>query len=211
MTSKELVTFLEEKKIPISGFYWCCKWNLSLNEKFGIDVGSVKIIYEGFRDQNDRRCESENYYNTLYLCIIFYFEKYDFYLLMETTKNDNTDELTLPTNWYYKSEIYEVKVEKKMINVYKEKSSVNEVTMSEIIWEIIKEEEISHLMTLKDFLDHVEGGCFIDYDGWGYAIREIKISDGPVLREIAKELIIKPSKVPENIPMETTHINWINR
>lgn len=56
--------------------------------------------------------------------------------------------------------------------------------------------------TIKEFLEHVESNSFIDYDGWGY----------PVKNKLADESIpIIPSRANQDIPKDATHIVWYNR
>lgn len=57
------------------------------------------------------------------------------------------------------------------------------------------------IMSLEEYLQSVECGGFIDYDGWGYPIYE----DGLVESEPTC-----PSKVDE-IPEGTVKIIWFNR
>ena len=58
------------------------------------------------------------------------------------------------------------------------------------------------LFTKKEWLEHVESRCFIDYDGYGYACK-----DGRVDREIQ----IYPSEVSKLDLSEVIHILWFNR
>lgn len=56
--------------------------------------------------------------------------------------------------------------------------------------------------TVKEFRGQVESGGFIDYDGFGYPVK-----DG-----FANESItIKPSTLEEDLPIDATHIVWFNR
>lgn len=56
--------------------------------------------------------------------------------------------------------------------------------------------------TVQEFLDHVRAGSFIDYDGFGYPVK-----DG-----LADESCpIHPSECPGSIPSDATHIVWYNR
>ena len=56
------------------------------------------------------------------------------------------------------------------------------------------------LMTVEEFKRRVESKFFIDYDGFGQAVKEGKVD--PVL--------IYPSQVDE-IPEDATHIMWYNK
>lgn len=118
MNFHELKNYLHDNKIPISAFYWCIKWNLNLNEKFGIDIGTVKIIYEGFKDQDYRRFENENN-NMLYLCIIFNFEKFDLNISININKQMGDYDIALPTDWLG-YDVKEVKVSKKIVKTFRE-------------------------------------------------------------------------------------------
>jgi hypothetical protein len=55
--------------------------------------------------------------------------------------------------------------------------------------------------TVEEFLNCVKTGLFIDYDGFGYPVKD-KLAD--------KSIMIKPSKVFQ-IPDDATHIVWFNR
>lgn len=55
--------------------------------------------------------------------------------------------------------------------------------------------------TIAEFRELCEGGTFIDYDGFGYPVRD-RMADSDVL--------IKPSYL-EAIPADATHIVWYNR
>ncbi len=57
-------------------------------------------------------------------------------------------------------------------------------------------------MTVVEFLECVQCGGFIDYDGWGY------LSDGT---NYDPDVTIRPSGAPGCIPKGTTHILWMNR
>lgn len=55
-------------------------------------------------------------------------------------------------------------------------------------------------MTVKEFVASVEVNAFIDYDGFGYPVKNNKHNGQVIL----------PSRVDE-IPKDTTHIVWFNR
>lgn len=55
--------------------------------------------------------------------------------------------------------------------------------------------------TVQDFRDAVKSGAFIDYDGYGYPVRNGLAND---------KMIIKPSQVT-GIPEDATHVVWFNR
>lgn len=57
-------------------------------------------------------------------------------------------------------------------------------------------------LTIEEFLECVDGGFFIDYDGYGYAV-----IDGIARREY----VVSPSTARQDIPVEATHIEWYNR
>jgi len=58
------------------------------------------------------------------------------------------------------------------------------------------------LLEVEDYLEDVKHGGFIDYDGFGYAVR-----DGMASRELR----IYPSDGDRFIPLDATHIDWYNR
>lgn len=55
--------------------------------------------------------------------------------------------------------------------------------------------------TVEEFLSHCESGSFIDYDGFGYPVKDGKADES---------LCIYPSRRDE-IPKDATHIVWFNR
>ena len=55
--------------------------------------------------------------------------------------------------------------------------------------------------TVEEFKYCVGVGAFIDYDGFGYPVKD-KMSD--------PSITIKPSEI-NRIPLEATHIIWFNR
>jgi hypothetical protein len=56
--------------------------------------------------------------------------------------------------------------------------------------------------TVEEFLDHCDNGSFIDYDGFGFPVKD-KLSD--------ESIWVKPSNAKETIPKDATHIVWYNR
>lgn len=56
--------------------------------------------------------------------------------------------------------------------------------------------------TVDEFLECVKCGEFIDYDGFGYAVKG-GLAD--------KDKRIVPSKAREAIPPDATHVVWFNR
>ncbi len=57
------------------------------------------------------------------------------------------------------------------------------------------------LYTLDNFLEVCKANFLIDYDGYGYPVKDNK-SDN--------EVVVKPSKL-NVIPKDATHIVWFNR
>lgn len=57
------------------------------------------------------------------------------------------------------------------------------------------------VMTVRTFQDMVKYGAFIDYDGFGYPVKD-DLAD--------HDIIVKPSRL-EMIPADATHIVWFNR
>lgn len=57
-----------------------------------------------------------------------------------------------------------------------------------------------HLMTAKEWLEGVRDGSFIDYDGYGYPVKDGNQSNRGISPSRAKEF-----------PEEATHIAWANR
>ena len=56
--------------------------------------------------------------------------------------------------------------------------------------------------TVAEFLEHVDNGSFIDYDGHGYPVKD-KLAD--------KGRCILPSEAKRTIPKDATHILWCNK
>ena len=55
--------------------------------------------------------------------------------------------------------------------------------------------------TVEEFRDCCDSKAFVDYDGWGYPVKE---------KKAARNVKIQPSVV-ECIPEDATHIVWYNR
>ena len=55
--------------------------------------------------------------------------------------------------------------------------------------------------TIEEFLNCVKCGAFIDYDGFGFPVKD-KLAD--------ESIEVKPSKI-DKIPKDATHIVWYNR
>lgn len=73
----------------------------------------------------------------------------------------------------------------------------------EIRFEMI-DPELGEKMTLKDFLQCVDSGGFIDYDGFGHLATETRVSN----------IVVYPSMIfkrIEEVPSWATHIVWYNR
>ncbi|KAB1068750.1 hypothetical protein [Methylobacterium planeticum] len=62
-------------------------------------------------------------------------------------------------------------------------------------------DEDDHVMTVEEYLDSVECGAFIDYDGFGHPVRDGKHCN----------VEVKPSDGRDGIPPDATHIVWFNR
>lgn len=58
------------------------------------------------------------------------------------------------------------------------------------------------VLTVEEFMDCVNCGGFIDYDGCGYPAKD---------NYYDRDLVIKPSNANKTIPIDATHIVWINR
>lgn len=59
-----------------------------------------------------------------------------------------------------------------------------------------------HIMTVDEFKSDVKNGYLIDYDGFGYAMKEgVGVDD---------KIVIQPSCLSD-IPQDATHIVWFNR
>lgn len=63
-------------------------------------------------------------------------------------------------------------------------------------------EIMGDLMTVNEYLENVECGGFIDYDGHGHPVKD-NMEDG--------NLYVYPSQGDQNIPMDATHVVWFNR
>lgn len=57
------------------------------------------------------------------------------------------------------------------------------------------------VMEIEDFKAAVEQGAFMDYDGFGYPVKD-SLADN--------DIRIRPSKL-EDIPDDATHIVWFNK
>jgi len=55
--------------------------------------------------------------------------------------------------------------------------------------------------TVEEFREQVETQGFVDYDGWGYPVKDSKADES---------ILVKPSRVDE-IPSDATHIVWYNQ
>lgn len=62
-------------------------------------------------------------------------------------------------------------------------------------------DEWADVMSVKDFIESCECTAFVDYDGFGYPVKDNKVADN---------FIIKPS-TRDIIPKDATHIIWYNR
>lgn len=72
--------------------------------------------------------------------------------------------------------------------------------MNDVIFEPIGTN--GDLMPLQEFIECVEWGGFIDYDGWGYLATETGKSD----------IVIYPSEVEGYVlPEWCTHVLWYNK
>lgn len=56
-------------------------------------------------------------------------------------------------------------------------------------------------MTLQDFIDSVECGAFIDYDGTGYYATEKHITD----------IVVYPSDITMGFDRQWSHVVWFNK
>lgn len=56
--------------------------------------------------------------------------------------------------------------------------------------------------TIEGFLDNVRVRAFINYDGFGYPVKDGKCDPS---------ICIKPSTAENTIPKDATHIVWYNR
>ena len=56
--------------------------------------------------------------------------------------------------------------------------------------------------TVDEFLEHCDNDSFIDYDGYGFPVKD-KFSD--------ESIVVMPSNARETIPKDATHIVWYNR
>lgn len=57
-----------------------------------------------------------------------------------------------------------------------------------------------HVMTIEEFEEYCKSGYLIDYDGFGYPVRDGKYA----------KIHIRPSK-RDDIPKDATHVVWYNR
>lgn len=63
-------------------------------------------------------------------------------------------------------------------------------------------ENCRDLMTVDEYIDCVDQGGFIDYDGCGYPVKDGLMDES---------IIIYPSDHRLKIPKDATHICWFNR
>lgn len=63
-------------------------------------------------------------------------------------------------------------------------------------------EDEDDVYTIKEFLDLVKCGGFVDYDGYGHPVKN-KLAD--------RTIMIQPSNVKKKLPADATHIIWYNR
>ncbi len=78
----------------------------------------------------------------------------------------------------------------------------------------------SDIYTIKEFIEMVETGCFIDYDGYGYYATATEISDevihpsdisGKTDTFDEKTMKIKIVEVPKKLNKNYSHVVWYNR
>jgi len=62
------------------------------------------------------------------------------------------------------------------------------------------EKKDGNLMTIGEFKENVKSGRFIDYDGWGY----------PVKNDLYMKRCFFPSEI-DRIPKDATHFLWFNK
>ena len=62
-------------------------------------------------------------------------------------------------------------------------------------------EDEDDVYTVEEFLLCCEHGAFVDYDGFGYPVRD-SMSD--------ETIVVRPSR-SQDIPKDATHIVWYNR
>lgn len=68
-------------------------------------------------------------------------------------------------------------------------------------WEEIP--DYGDVMTVEEFGEHVRGGMFIDYDGWGNYIKDGKMS--------RKHLAHPSDFLQDGAPEGFTHVCWFNK
>lgn len=56
--------------------------------------------------------------------------------------------------------------------------------------------------TIAEFLHRCKHNMFIDYDGYGYPVKDNKADES---------ICIRPSQLGKDIPSDATHIIWFNR
>lgn len=65
----------------------------------------------------------------------------------------------------------------------------------------VPDPDCGDVMTIEDFTENCACGGFIDYDGFGYPVRDGRYNN---------QIVIIPSRLDE-IPASATHIIWFNR
>lgn len=86
--------------------------------------------------------------------------------------------------------------ENAITELYRELRFIKPYTLSEL------SEDLGHIMPLQEFIDNCNDGGFIDYDGWGYYVKDGKKSD----------ITIIPSDIKHNkVRKDFDTIVWLNR
>lgn len=61
---------------------------------------------------------------------------------------------------------------------------------------------IGDVIEIEEWIECVNEGGFIDYDGWGCPMKE---------GLVATQTIVRPSNWKTTLPQDATHIEWYNR
>jgi len=84
--------------------------------------------------------------------------------------------------------------------------AISKEAQAEIVYDVVLGGHRGDLMSKDLWLESVEGGMFIDYDGYGDVIDE----NGEYVNYNGISSTIKPSEA-DRWPSEGTHILWYNR
>ncbi len=74
--------------------------------------------------------------------------------------------------------------------------------------------DFADIMTIEEWLNGVESGCFIDYDGHGYWATSTHQSKKSAVEELYESSMVLPSHITKlkiKPPSWATHVAWYNK